>query len=192
MYGILGNLQQLLGGQGPNSGGAQLQGPTSLSGYGRPTDMMARYPAPGGGASFNPGLGQPGAGPIGGNMMPGGERPGTYGVPMPGAGGPTNYPGIERPMPPMPMGRPTDMMYRGPEQMPPGFGNRPGFLGGGPTNYPGVERPMPPMGNSANAGMMPPGAGPVGGNMMPGGVRPGTYNRPAPMPRDPRGLMRGR
>lgn len=149
MYGILGNLQQLLGGQGPNSGGAQLQGPTSLSGYGRPTDMMARYPAPGGGsASFNPGLGQPGAGPIGGNMMPGGERPGTYGVPMPGAGG--------------------------------------------PTNYPGIERPMPPMGNSANAGMMPPGGGPIGGQYMPGGVRPGTYNRPGMMPRDPRGLMRGR
>lgn len=46
----------------------------------------------GGGNSANFGAGQPGNGPMGGTMIPGGERPGTYGVPPgfrmgPGQGG---------------------------------------------------------------------------------------------------------
>jgi hypothetical protein len=46
------------------------------------------------GGSMNAGPQAPGGSPMGGNMFPGGERPGAYGVP-------------------------TDMMWRGPEPMPP-------------------------------------------------------------------------
>lgn len=166
------------------------------------SDMMARYPALGGGMTrpaFNklpPGM--PGAIPIdlsqaqnlpafqqgGPTNYPGVSTPAV--MPPSFGGGPTNYPGIERPMPPG--------GFNGYHPNVPGRGNEgriPMPLPGGPTNYPGIERPMPPMGGSVGAGMRPPGARPIGGNMMPGGVRPGTYYRPNLLPRNPRAPMRG-
>lgn len=74
--------------------------------------------------------------PFGGNPAAGGERPGTYGVPMPGAGGPTNYPGIERP------GNPGPGMPRVPTGSikPPGMGG----VMPKPMPMPGMPRPRMP------------------------------------------------
>lgn len=146
---------------------------------------------------------------------PGIERPmppamgGSAGVHMlpPGAGGPTNYPGIERPMPPAMGGYNPNLPGRGNEgRFPPGAvpprQNRPYYPGSGSgvEPGPGFNRPMPPaMGGSVGFGMRPPGAGPIGGNIFPGGERPGTFyrptsdiERPMQLPRGPRGLMRSR
>lgn len=129
------------------------------------SDMMARYPALGGGMTrpaFNklpPGM--PGAIPI--------DLSQAQNLPAFQQGGPTNYPGVSTPA-----------------VMPPSFG-------GGPSNYPGIERPMPPMGGSVGAGKPPPGIGPIGGGMMAGGERPGAYAvlRNLPPQRMPANLARG-
>lgn len=104
----------------------------------------------------------------------------------PPMGGPTNYPGIERPMPTM--GQPQIGAPMMPAQLQPPVG--------GATNYPGIESPLPP-GNaySISAGFQQPGGMPPG-NVFPG-ERPGTYGiprprGPVPLPRNPRiPLMRG-
>lgn len=162
MYGILGNLQQLLGGQGPNSGGAQLQGPTSLSGYGRITDMM--YRGPGFGQqppmAASPAVMPPG---FGGDMM---QR---AVMPPPGMGGGTsvsNGPGMASPgvMPPGFGGGMQPMPFD------PGIGMRPG----GMTNY------KPPGGFGGGMGMSPPMN------------RPAVNKRPMPMPMPRGGLRGGR
>lgn len=104
------------------------------------------------GLSVSAGPVTPGAGPIGGTMFPGGERPGTYGVPAPGGsatiGNEFNTGTVPMPTP-------------------------------GPGNYynPRFPRPNPPgaPGGSVNAGPQAPGGSPLGGTMVPGGERPGTY-----------------
>lgn len=146
------------------------------------SDMMARYPALGGGMTrpaFNklpPGM--PGAIPI--------DLSQAQNLPAFQQGGPTNYPGVSTPavMPPSfgggvigytppPFSGTPDFSNSQPMPMPTP-GNRPG-MGWGAAG----PRPMPPGGGQTN--WKPPmGGGGMGAGMMP--TRPGTAVRPPRMP----------
>lgn len=148
-----------IGGELPpvTGGGAERPGTYGVTAPGAPDPRGNGLPGYGGGGQMPPSMGGPlppfnggsvGGGntaagtpmnpgsnwPLGGNPAPGGERPGTYGIPAPGTGARTNYPGIERPsMPRNPTGPMNPPRMGTPKPMPmPGANspfNRP--IGGG-------------------------------------------------------------
>lgn len=156
-------------------GGKAGSGLGSISGFISPgmsfnkQNGFTNYKPPGGfgggmgGGSVGAGPMNPGDGPMGGDYFRGGERPGTYGVPMGAPDGlspPTNW-------------KPPGGFGGG--QMPPQTGGPlPPYQGGGSVS--------PGMGNSAVGTPSGPGGNwPFGGNPA-GGERPGTYGVGGPFP----------